>query len=223
MATGRLILFPGLGAGARMYAPLAAYVGPIIVPPWLPPGGDLRDYARRYVEQGTVRADDWLGGCSFGGMVAQEIAAIAPVRAVILIGSCRSAADISRPLRRLAPLARIVPMPRHPRALASWPLALAFGAHRPEHRRLLMALAADIDPRFLRWASQVAARWPGTRPGTSPIHQIHGGRDRIMPAGRTRAEVILPGAGHLLAVTHAAEVGRWLNQMRRTQEATHAR
>jgi pimeloyl-ACP methyl ester carboxylesterase len=45
-----------------------------------------------------------------------------------------------------------------------------------------------------------------------PIHQIHGARDRVLPASPTRADVIVPGAGHVLSLTHAEDVNRFLRE-----------
>jgi pimeloyl-ACP methyl ester carboxylesterase len=45
-----------------------------------------------------------------------------------------------------------------------------------------------------------------------PIHQIHGARDRVLPARRTRADVIVPGAGHVLSLAHVDEVNRFLRE-----------
>ncbi len=224
----RLVLFPGLGGDARMYGELAARVGPIVVPPWLPPelssnGSDLRGYAQRYVDQRLVRPGDWLGGSSFGGMLAQEIAGLIPVRGLLLMGTCRSAAGVSFGLRQLAPLMKVVPMPDHGAHVLAWPLALKFGVTRPAHRQLLAALIDDADPRFLRWASQVAAAWPGIKePGTKalslPLFQIHGSRDHLMPVERSGAETIVHGAGHLLALTHAPQVATWMLHARKATD-----
>jgi pimeloyl-ACP methyl ester carboxylesterase len=158
-------------------------------------------------------------------MLAQEIAGLIPVRGLLLMGTCRSAAGVSFGLRQLAPLMKIVPMPDHGAHVLAWPLALKFGVTRPAHRQLLAALIDDADPRFLRWASQVAAAWPGIKepgikepgikePGTKalslPLFQIHGSRDHLMPVERSGAETIIHGAGHLLALTHAPQVATWM-------------
>ncbi|HEX3133547.1 MAG TPA: alpha/beta hydrolase [Planctomycetota bacterium] len=216
MREHRLVLFPGMGADERMYGDLATQVGPIHVPAWLPPMGDLPHYAQNYVDRGLVRPGDWLGGSSFGGMLAQEIAALIPVRGLLLIGTCRCAREISLPLRHLAPLFRYLPLPRRSPAptrqtqMVSWLLARKFGVTKPDHRHLLNAIVADADPRFIRWAGQIAGTWAGAVPTTTPTFQIHGRQDRLMPANSTQAETILPDAGHFIAVTHAQAVAAWL-------------
>ena len=43
-----------------------------------------------------------------------------------------------------------------------------------------------------------------------PIFQIHGDRDRILPPGRMRPDRIIPGGGHVLSLTHAGEVNRFI-------------
>jgi hypothetical protein len=113
---------------------------------------------------------------------------------------------------------KIVPMPDHGAHVLAWPLALKFGVTRPAHRQLLAALIDDADPRFLRWASQVAATWTGTKALSLPLFQIHGSRDHLMPVERSGAETIVHGAGHLLALTHAPQVATWMLHARKATD-----
>jgi pimeloyl-ACP methyl ester carboxylesterase len=54
--------------------------------------------------------------------------------------------------------------------------------------------------------------WREPPPLALPIFQIHGSRDRVLPARRTRADLIVAGAGHLLAVTHPRQVNRFIDE-----------
>jgi len=57
-----------------------------------------------------------------------------------------------------------------------------------------------------------AVAWPGVSTAGVPMLRVHGGADRLLPA--TGADVIVPGAGHLVALTHpqivAAALGRFV-------------
>jgi pimeloyl-ACP methyl ester carboxylesterase len=209
---GRLVLIPGMGADARLFDAVRSSFAPLI-PPWLPvDGGDLASYARRYVAQGLVRPGDRLGGSSFGGMLAQEISRLIPLRCLLLITTCRTAQGVSRGLRFLAHLAPVMPVLRQPAPLIAKPIAYKLGVSRPEHRRLVQDWVANADPRFLRWAGWTAGTWRGAGELTPPVFQIHGSQDRILPVERSGAGTIVPGAGHLLPVTHPHAFTGWLRQ-----------
>ncbi len=213
MICQRIVLFPGLGANARMYDGISAQISNIVVPPWLPVlNEDLSRYAQRYVDLGLVLPGDVIGGCSFGGALAQEIAALLPVKKVLLIGSCRSSRGISPALRQLAPIAPWLPItPQHAR-LAQWPIALKFGATQSQHRRVLHDMINKAEPRLIRWAIHALIHWRGCPPLTAPLAHVHGSRDQLMPATRSGADFIVPGAGHFIAVTHVKIVIAWMRQ-----------
>jgi pimeloyl-ACP methyl ester carboxylesterase len=211
-AMGRLVLIPGLGADAQLFSAVR-HLAPVI-PPWLPvDGGDLASYARRYVEAGWVKAGDALGGSSFGGMLAQEIARLLPLRCLLLITTCRSREGISPGLRVLAPLSRVVPVVHEPASFIAKILDLKLGGTKPAHRRVIESWVRHGEPRYLRWAARTAGAWRGiTLPPGLPVFQIHGGHDRLMPASRSGADTIVPGAGHLLPITHPAAFRSWLER-----------
>ena len=75
---------------------------------------------------------------------------------------------------------------------------------------MLVEMIRDADPKFLRWGGAALARWGGATDVDLPIHQIHGEADRMLPCGRSGAEVTVPGAGHLVNVTHAGVVNRFM-------------
>ncbi len=197
-----------------MYDAVSQRVAGVTVLPWLPvgprPHGDLGSYARRYVREGLVRPGDLLGGSSFGGMLAQEIARLIPVSCLLLMGTCRSGAGIAPCLRRLGRFAPVLPIPRRPAALIAWPLAFEFGATGLAHRRLLQQWITETDAEHLRWAAQAAVGWKGAGRLTAEVFQIHGSRDRVLPPAASGADLFVAGAGHLLVVTHPDAVARWL-------------
>lgn len=208
----RLVLVPGLGADAQLFTAVR-HLTPVI-PPWLPvDGGDLASYARRYVDAGWVRPGDALGGSSFGGMLAQEIARLIPLRCLLLITTCRSRLGVSPGLRFLAPLSRVVPVVHEPAPFIARILSLKLGGTKPVHRRVIESWVRNGDPRYLRWAARTAGAWRGvTLPPDLPVFQIHGGHDRLMPASRSGADTIIPGAPHLLPITHPDVFRVWLER-----------
>src|SRR5213076_2537842 len=85
----RLVLFPGLGADGRLFEPQREAFPHLKVPQWLEPRlrESLSEYGRRMAE-GVVEEPGvpvYLGGASFGGAVALEVARHVRPRAVFLI------------------------------------------------------------------------------------------------------------------------------------------
>ena len=75
-STARLIMLPGLGADERLFEPQRAAFPGLEVPPWLPhePEESLDAYARRMAATIWPSEHFYIGGASFGGMVALEMA-----------------------------------------------------------------------------------------------------------------------------------------------------
>lgn len=209
----RLILFPGLGADARMYEPQRAAFPGLEVPRWLEPRRreTLADFARRMSERIDPAGPLFLGGSSFGGMVALEAARFLNPRAVFLIGSCRSPRSVPWSFRAAARVGRFAPGPvlrmiHGLNSRSTW----MFGDLNPQQHAMMVAMMRDADPAFIQWGGHALTRWAGAGEPAAPVHHIHGGDDRIMPCRLVRPDVIIPGAGHLLNVTHADEVNRFI-------------
>jgi pimeloyl-ACP methyl ester carboxylesterase len=209
-----LILLPGMGGDARMFGPQLAAMANASVPAWIEPhhGESLASFAARMAAAVDPGGRCFVGGASFGGMVAVEMARHLSARACFLIGSIRSPREFPRRIRVLRPwLGRVagrVPdlVPACAKAVR-WliPPQLA-----PATRSMLQQLA-DTDRRFFRWAALAVLRWPPSpEPIAVPILQIHGDRDHVLPHRLTRPEVLVPGAGHLLSMTHGEVVNEFL-------------
>ena len=167
-----LILLPGLGADARMFSAIHSGLPQLVTPPWIEPlrGESVAGYARRFAAVIDPGRPCFIGGTSFGGVVAQEVAAVLPhVRACFVIGSTRS--DKSKPwririLRPITPFTVILPWmsPLLVRLLGSW-LRLP--------TRGVMTQLADADAKFLRWGAQAILKW----------HPPQFGRDSSVESG----------------------------------------
>jgi len=203
-------LIPGLGADERVFRRLRL-IGSVHILHWLAPQSPtepLVHYAARLAEAVPISAPCWLVGVSFGGLLAQEIGRLRPLARVVLISSLGSPLDLP-PLLRLAGttgLHRLVPF-----GLLKWLPRMAqwfFGARGGTEYRLLRQILADTDVSFARWATAQLLSWRG--PGL-PAVRVHGTRDRLLPAGSATIDYPVPGAGHFLIVSHAAQVSQYLN------------
>jgi len=205
-----------MGADARLFRPQLDALPNAVVPPWLSPRPreSLADYARRFAEAIDPGRPCFVGGASFGGFVALEMAPNLKALGCFLIGSARGPAGMPARIRCLRPFGRMI---------GAFPIGLlkpvAWSAHQsvarfghPRTRSFFRELP-QADGRFLRWAMQATLNWrPSPAVAGVRVFHIHGERDWILPAGRSRADVVLPGAGHLLSLTHAAAVTDFLRR-----------
>ena len=185
-----------------------------IVPVRLPPPQtreSMTSYALRVAAGLGLRPEDWLGGVSFGSLVAGEIARRRPVRGLILIGGALSAASFVRSIRWFGLIARVVPVTRIKTLLAT-PAALrfVFGSLPVSRMRLLRDMMIATPAALLREGMRLATDYRPAIPVLCPAHAIHGACDRLMrPPPVTNCRVV-PNAGHRLAVTHQNEVAEFL-------------
>jgi pimeloyl-ACP methyl ester carboxylesterase len=211
----RLLLLPGLGADEVLFDPQRRAYPDLQVPPWVTPepGETLPAYATRMAQQQQGGPDLVLGGISFGGMVALEMAKLLHPRAVILIASCRSGAAVQPHMRALGRLWCRTPAPlMRPPPLAAPALAWAFGATTPEGRAMMRHFLETRSPAFVKWGLAALLQWRPDGGPACPVFHVHGGADRLIPASRVAANHVVPGAGHLVNVTHAAEVNAFVGR-----------
>ena len=230
-----IIFFPGLGADARMYSNiwrLDKYLnnqdysttswsnsGQVSAFPRLQVvdwsactvGGSIDEFASRLAATLDVDGPVIIGGSSFGGFVAWELAKHVDARALILLGSASTPRAVRQPLRFLLPAARFVPSAAHSLMKFAAPVvAPAFGAPMPAQRRLFTAMMRSTPTAFMTWAGRAVATWTPAEVTGIPVHRLHGRRDRIIAPPHETGACIIEEAGHLPTVTHPDEVNRFL-------------
>ena len=214
----QLILLPGLGADHRLLEPQRAAFPQLLVPPWIPAkkNESLPQYAARMAETISPSRDVplILGGVSFGGMVAYEMARHLKPDAVVLIASCRTRRSL-RPIYSAGRwLLLLIPLRTWSAAkLLSGPVIRIRHRRSVAKRELLTAMFKQSDSRFMHWVLQAILSWEATPLVGTPVFQIHGSRDRVIPTRRVKADVLIPNGGHLINVTRAEEVNAFLARL----------
>jgi len=211
-----LILFPGLGADRRILAPQLAAFPQLIVPEWIKPDPceSLPHYAQRFAHQIDPGCPCYVGGASFGGIIALEAARHLQTRACFLIGCVRDPQELPLRIRALRKLKHW--LPKFPfefvAPLVGVTVRLTGDRMRPLTRRV-MKIIADADATYIHWACGAFLNWDPTQPPpTFPVYHIHGRRDGVLPARRTHPDALIPTGGHILSLTRPNEVNHFLTE-----------
>ncbi len=171
------------------------------------PDETLESYALRMADWIT-RKNPILIGLSFGGIVAQEIAAIRPVEKIVLISTIKS--QMEKPWYfKLASRWRLIDM--IPETLLKSPntfVYFAFSLQTREEKRMLKQCIEQSSPVHIKWAMKQVVDWPSTVHKT-PIFHIHSKRDRIFPIKTINFDALING-GHFAIYTNADELNEVL-------------
>ncbi len=208
-----LILFSGLAADANVFVPQKIAFPELIVPSWLTPlrHETLDDYCERIANDLRPQRRAIIGGASFGGVVALHIAKRLNARAVVLIGSVRSPAELSRLVRFCRPLKPLVPLiPVRILKLCCAPIASGLARRFFPHFHGLARQFRGADPRVFKWSIARILDWNSTPVLDCPVFHIHGDRDLVLPIRYTKPDVIVHGGGHVISLTHPVAVNEFI-------------
>lgn len=215
MRDTRFILIPGMGADERLFGPQRAYGFDFEVPsmPIPEPDDDMPTYAARVRDLLALDGPCVIGGVSFGGMLACELAALCQTRCVLLIASCPSQVAIPRYYRLAEFVSRFLPDGLiHRRCIASSRLLARLESLNHQQYRLIRDMSIDVPVLFLRRVGRMILRWDGTPPLSCPRYHIHGQLDRVIPLKGNKPDEIVPDGGHLINLTHAEQVNRFIER-----------
>jgi pimeloyl-ACP methyl ester carboxylesterase len=208
--TTPLIMLPGLTANASLLEFQSDVFPQMIVPEWPPPKRreTLASYGKRLAEQVDPGVPCFVGGVSFGGIVALEMALHLQTLGCVLISSMSSPKQLPRMGKAVRPIAVIGPEVLGPIgkviATASRP-ALSRGA-----RMRLTRLSHPSRARE-RWGLWAVIRWkPSAYKWPFPVHQIHGSADKTIRPSRQWKCTLVEGAGHMMVMTHAGVVNDFM-------------
>jgi len=195
-----LYLLPGTGANHRMYDGPWLELPDTIFLDWPAYEGEvaLGEMADRLIAEHDIKSDDTVGGSSLGGMVSLEIAARLGCERVVLIGSATTPAEINRFRLRLAPMVKLLPVR----------LIQAVAGILPSRAT---AMFASADRRFFRAMCLAIPKWPGRQETAARLIRIHGARDPVIPCPNNCH--VIPRAGHMVAMTHAEQCARALEEL----------
>lgn len=194
-----------MGADASMYGEAFRDLNAIRYVNWPEYDNEqsIPEMAERSIRKYGIQPDDIVGGSSLGGIVAAEIARHVHLRYLILIGSTLTPDNINPVLRKLSVLSEITPV-----ALLQ---VLAGKANAvTENRMLTMFRHSDV--LFIKSMCKAVCTWEGNQKPNCPVAHIHGEKDTVIFPPATGAEII-PGGGHLIAMTHESDVVNFIKNI----------
>ena len=71
----------------------------------------------------------------------------------------------------------------------------------------------DSDPTVFKWSLSRILDWSIAPNVSCPVYHLHGDRDWTLPLRYTDPDKIVAGGGHLLLLTHPAEVNSYIRQI----------
>jgi pimeloyl-ACP methyl ester carboxylesterase len=206
---------PGLAAGKEIFdfvqLPKDKYSTHYLE--WMPPKfrkEKLEDYVLRMSEQ-IRHKDPVLIGVSFGGIIAQEIAKIIPVRKIILISSVKKRSEFPRRLRLIKALKLYHLFPAKAFQNIHNFNRFAFGKTLSKKAVLYNKYLNVRDEKYLRWAIYSVLSWKQKEQIPGIIH-IHGNNDPIFPIKYINNPIVIKGGNHAIILTKAKQISHLINK-----------
>ena len=213
----RLVLFSGLGIDPRLLEPQRDIPGTrveLAAWPEIVRWESLPAYARRVAGTIDPTGELYVGGMSFGAMVALEAAQYLNPRGVFVIAGARSGRAVSWLVKWTIEVASRLPEAMVRAAMVSAPLLVRMvGRSNRKQREFLLELAETSVVGLTQHGGRAMLNWTAPPlPPYCPIHHIHGHDDRMIPVKNLHPppDVVVPGGGHVINVTHAGMVNQFI-------------
>ena len=211
-----LVLFSGLAADGDVFVPQKLAFPQLVVPKWPIPEYDdtLDSYCDRLADDLRPHGNAIIGGASFGGIVALHVAERLNPLAVLLIGSVRSPAELSRVARiarPLKPFTRLFPV--RFLQLCCAPAASKFARRLVPHLSGLARQFRGSDPTVFKWSLARLLDWSSIPTVECPVFHIHGDHDLVLPIRYTEPTTVVRSGGHVISLTHPADVNDFIRSV----------
>lgn len=207
---------PGLAAGIEIFEfiKLSEANLEIYYLEWLLPISNdesLENYAERLSNK-IKHNNPILIGVSFGGILAQEISKIIPIKKVILISSVKNRNEFPKRLiwiqktqfYRLFPLKSIINIEKYSKYI--------FGKSIKNKIKLYNKYLHVRDEKYLNWAIYNVLNWRQNEYLKNTIH-IHGSEDIIFPIKYIQNSIVIEGGAHEMILTKSKKISTILQDV----------
>ncbi|MEM7660006.1 MAG: alpha/beta hydrolase [Bacteroidota bacterium] len=215
----QLLFLPGLGYTQEIFGRLPQTRLPEArLLNWIDPhpNESRQAYARRWFQPySNLQQAPLLIGHSFGGMMAQEIAAIFPIHRIILISNVRCREQLPLGLRLASPLRiyRLFTRGICIKTVRFW--GKVHDLRTQADQDLFKRMVGSYSNPLLQWSLKRLSEWtPPPLPNTTPLHQIHGTNDKTLPISRAfPPDQVIKDGSHIMLYQQAEELGRLIDPL----------
>ena len=207
-----IYLLPGMNSHYPVYSRLLPLVENVKVVDFIEP--EPRESLPSYAERMSCYFDTaaYIGGVSFGGILAQEISRIIKPRGCLLISTIVGPHQLPPSVRGFRAIGRRTYSNAHKllcRSASFVPRRIRTSA------TYRIGRLAGENGNWQRWATGAILDWnPDVGSIPVPTLQIHGDADRTFPINLTTPDIIVPTGRHALPVSHPEEVAAAIHRLR---------
>lgn len=204
-------LISGLGADHRVFQRINFGLKTIKHIPWHTPiyAQSIQSYAKELIEKHIDQSKGiQLVGLSFGGLIAQEIAALIEVEKVILISTMRTRNELPFKFKALGkmPFYDALMNPHQAIRIGIKARKKQFALQTEEGNALAKIIMEDTEPAFLKWAIKKIIHWKSPTPENKYI-QIVGTLDPMFYfKDIERPDYIIKDGGHFMIFENAEKL-----------------
>jgi len=215
MAIQHVYFISGLGANSDVFSRLDLHEScNIHYLEWLDPeeGEDFIAYCTRMASRIENSSEATLIGLSFGGVVAQTIASLIPLKRLIILSSVKTRKEMPLHLKSLKAIG-IHQIVDYDLLLKMKPVAhMFFGTETPDDKAMLEDQLSKSRAGLVKWSVNQLINWKPRSPLIDPIH-IHGTNDRVFPHENIKADFLVENGPHFMVYSHHREVSAILNDI----------
>lgn len=214
---GNITFIPGLGYDYRIFENLVIPDAHTEYLAWIEPqcGESLHAYAQRmYAQINNKEEPLTLIGHSLGGMVAQEIASVQPIRQIILISSIKSRSEMSFSFKMVRPLRleKLFTKEISIQTVKYW--GSGHGFETDTEKELFKSMVGKQSNTYLQWALRELSSWQEPAiPDTTDLIHIHGTNDKTFPISLIKdPDVVIEKGSHIVVYKQAEVVSEFITQ-----------
>ncbi len=198
----------GLGADERVFNDLRLDGIALVHMPWISPlkKEELADYTKRLFA-GVDGNELIVIGLSFGGFVAQELAAQGRVSKLILLASVKNRQEIPFYYRWAGVLGLHKLVWYLGFRKANFMTHFVLGSKSKEDRKLVKDIVEHTDRVYLDWSLDKIVNWQGVSYNCKVLH-LHGTSDKTLPSLFIKNFEPIKEGVHLLPLSHAEELSK---------------
>ena len=213
----KVYLIPGQGSDCRIYKNLQFdarfdtvhinYITPL-------PLESMTAYAHRLSAQIDTTETFCIIGVSLGGMLATEMTDFMHPKKVIVISSATDSTEIPALYQffNKHPIHRYIPSSVF--KYSTFIMQPLYEPDRKLERATCNAMIAEKEDVFIKYATEMIVSWkrtPEQNVNKNIIH-IHGDADNTLPIEAIKADYIIAGGSHMMALTQADTISVIINK-----------